>query len=127
MSKRCLFCFTLLVMLLAACATTPTMTQQTASYTVTLSFDTLAVGDRAATVNIRDSAGPVDNAEVIVTPTMLSMGMASPETVARPTGNGRYTSDAILISMVGDWELDVTITRDGTSETARFLFTVATQ
>lgn len=126
MSKRCLCLFTL-VMLLTACATTPAMTQQTASYTVTLSFDTLAVGDRAATVEVRDSSGPVDTAEVIFTPTMLSMGMASPETVAKPIGNGRYTSDTILLSMVGDWELDVKITRDGTSETARFLFSVAAQ
>ena len=127
MTHARLVCFALLVLLLVACANTPTFTQQTASYTVTLSFDALAVGDRSVTVEVRDSAGPVDTATVTLTPTMLSMGMASPEAVAKSVGNGRYTSDAVLLSMVGDWELDVLIERGGTSETARFLFTVATQ
>lgn len=117
-----------MVLLLAACGGTPALSQKTATYAVELQLDSLAVGDRTATVQIRDQSGqPVEAEQVILSPTMLSMGMASPEVTAKPNGGGRYTGEKLLISMTGDWELDVKIQHGGNSETARFLFTVPTQ
>lgn len=113
--------------LLAACGGGTSMTQQTASYTVKLTLDTLAVGDRTATVEINDQSGqPVAAERVVLTPTMLSMGMASPEVAAQADGSGRYRGD-VLLSMTGDWELDVRVEDGSANETARFTFTVPTQ
>lgn len=121
--------FVAAALLLAACGGSgTTITQQTASYTVKLTLDNLAVGDRTATIEINDQSGkPVTADKVVVTPTMLSMGMASPELTAQPSGAGRYTTEKILLSMTGDWEMDVHVYVGSTNETARFLLTVPTQ
>lgn len=112
---------------LASCGGTA-LTQQTASYTVKLSLDTLAVGDRTITVDIADQADkPVKAQQVTLAPTMLSMGMASPEVSLRAEGNGGYSGQKMLLSMTGEWAIDVKITSNRGTETARFLITVPTQ
>lgn len=116
------------VVALASCGSAAALTQQTASYTVNLSLDTLAVGDRTITVDVADQAGkPVEAQQVTLAPTMLSMGMASPEVSLRAEGNGRYSGQKMLLSMTGEWAIDVKITSNRGTETARFLMTVPTQ
>ncbi len=118
-----------LALLLAACGGGgTTLTQQTQSYTIKLTLDTIAVGDRMVTVELADKAGrPIEAEQVMITPTMLSMGMASPEVTAQPAGGGRYQAEKVLVSMTGDWEMDVRVRANGADETARFTFNVPTQ
>ena len=118
----------LVVMCLTACGGNTTFTQRTANYTVKLSFDRLAIGDRTATVEITDQSGqPISANTVTLAPTMLSMGMASPAVRAQPTSGGRYIGEKVLLSMAGEWEVDITIQAVKAIETARFTFTVPTQ
>lgn len=115
-------------LLLAACGGAPTLTQQTSSYIIKLSLDALKVGDRTATLTITDAAGqPVVADAVTLAPTMLSMGMASPKGTAQASGSGQYTSQPLLFSMTGEWELDVIVQKGGQQEVARFLLTIPTE
>lgn len=111
--------------LLAACGGPQPQTTQTASYQVQLQLANTTLGNQQATIQISTRAGQpatVDN--VVVSPLMETMGMASPETEAISLGGGRYQTDQVYFSMLGDWEVDVQITAGGTTETARFLVPV---
>jgi nitrogen fixation protein FixH len=125
--QRIIVC-ALISLLLAGCGGTgePRQTSATASFRVTLALDAARFGDRTATVEVHDLAGnPVHDAQVTIVPTMPSDGMASPEAVARPAGDGRYQAPkSIALTMLGEWHLDVRITAQGKTEVARFVWQV---
>ncbi len=125
---RCLGILGALV-LLAACGGTGGVVQtvQTARYRVQLRVEESRVGNAAATIEVRDVAGqPVAVEDVVVAPTMKSMGMASPEVTAQQIVPGRYHAEGITLSMAGDWELDVRVAANGSEDTATFILAVST-
>jgi hypothetical protein len=108
---------------LAACAGSgpPPQTAQTARYTLQLSVEDARLGDAAATVEVRDPGGqPAQVDGVVIAPTMRSMGMASPEVTAQQVAPGRFRAEGITFSMLGDWELDVRVSAEGSEDTATF-------
>jgi hypothetical protein len=110
-----------LVIMLVGCGTLAP-TQETPSYRVTFALEAARFGDQSATVTVVDRAGtPMDNLQVVLTPTMMNMGMASPETVATSIGAGRYRAErTILFTMTGEWEITVRIDANGRSEQTMF-------
>lgn len=99
-----------------------TQTAQTPSFRVTLSLDSNQLGDRQATIEVKDVAGtPVDGGHVTIAPAMPADGMASPEVTATALGAGRYQAQAKLaLPMLGEWEMPVRINANGKDETALF-------
>lgn len=108
--------------LLAACGGSGiTQTAETESYNVQLALDDARFGPLTATIQVRDKAGqPAQADQVVLAPLMESMGMASPEQVAQPLGDGRYQAKGEFFNMIGEWEVDVRISRGGADEIARF-------
>lgn len=111
-----------LALLLAACGQAAvSQTTRTASFDVSLTLDAAQFGDRTATVEVRDRSGQPVDGEVTITPTMRSMGMASPEARMVSVGPGRYQSQGgVAFTMIGEWELDVLIAAAGREELASF-------
>lgn len=107
---------------LAACGgSASTQTVQTERYKVQLTLDDLRVGARTATIEISDVAGnPVAAEAVVVAPTMIAMGMASPEMAAQMIAPGRYEARGAFFSMLGEWEFDVRVSAGGSEDVARF-------
>ncbi len=72
-------------------------------------------------VTVRDAAGhPVDGAALQVQPTMVTMPMSEPTTLAHPLGGGRYTA-TLRFDMPGAWQLVVTLSMpDRASYTVTF-------
>jgi hypothetical protein len=102
-----------------------TQTSQTQRYTVQLTLDSLRFGQRTATIEVRDSGGqPVAADQVVLSPVMQQMGMASPEAVAQPIAPGRYQAQGEFFSMLGQWEVDVRVSAGGAEDVARFVVQV---
>jgi len=115
----------LVLLLLAGCGGPPAQTVQTPSYTIELAIGQPQLGNQAATIRVSDRAGqPVAVEEVWVAPLMEEMGMASPESQAKPSGAGRYHTEQVYFSMSGDWQIDVSVWRGGSAEVARFMVQV---
>jgi hypothetical protein len=115
----------LLVFTLAACGSGITQTAPTERYTVALTLDSASFGERTATIAVNDRAGqPAAVDEVVLTPVMESMGMASPELVAQSTAPGRYQVKGEFFSMIGEWHVNVRISAAGKDDLAQFLFQV---
>ena len=115
----------LLVFTLAACGSGITQTAQTERYTVGLTLDSASFGERTATIVVNDRAGqPAVMDEVVLTPVMESMGMASPELVAQPTAPGHYQVKGDFFSMIGEWRVNVRLSEAGKDDLAQFLFQV---
>lgn len=98
-----------------------TQTSKTAHYTVQLALDGTGFGQSTAMIMVTDTAGqPVVANEVVLSPVLESMGMAAPETIARPTDPGDYEAKGEFFSMIGEWHLDVRVNVAGNEEVARF-------
>jgi hypothetical protein len=114
-----------LLFTLAACGSSITQTAQTEHYTIALTLDSASFGERTATIAVNDRAGqPAAVDEVVLTPVMESMGMASPELVAQSTASGRYQVKGEFFSMIGEWHVNVRISAAGKDDLAQFLFQV---
>jgi hypothetical protein len=111
-----------LLLLLAACGgSSITQSSQTDTYNVQLTLDGAGFDERTATIEIADRSGqPVTADEVVLAPTMKSMGMASPEAAARMVAPGRYEAQGAFFSMLGEWEVDVRVSAGGAEEVASF-------
>jgi hypothetical protein len=111
----------LLVLLTACGGASVAQTSQTEHYTVQLSLDGAGFDERTAAIEITDRAGqPVAADQVVLAPTMKSMGMASPEAPARMIAPGRYEAQGAFFSMLGEWDLDVRVSAGGAEEVANF-------
>lgn len=119
----------LVAALLAGCGGSGvTQTTETDSYTVQLALDDARFGPLTATIDLRDKSGqPAQADQVVLAPLMESMGMASPEQVAQPLGDGRYQAKGEFFNMLGEWEVDVRISRGGKDEVARFKVPVSAE
>jgi hypothetical protein len=125
--SSCHFVILSLVLLftLAACGSGITQTAQTERYTVALTLDSASFGERTATIAVNDRTGqPAAVDEVVLTPVMESMGMASPELVAQSTAPGRYQIKGDFFSMIGEWQVKVRISAAGKDDLAQFVFQV---
>ena len=107
---------------LVGCGSTGiTRTTQTEHYKVQLTLDGTGFGERIATIEVSDLAGqPITADQVVLSPLMEVMGMASPEQIAQPIAPGRYQAKGEFFSMTGEWDANVRVTAGGTEETARF-------
>jgi hypothetical protein len=112
----------LALLALVSCGSTSiTQTKQTEHYKVQLTLDGTGFGERTATIEVSDLAGqPVTADQVVLSPIMEVMGMASPEQIAQPLAPGRYQAKGEFFSMIGEWDVDVRVTAGGAEETARF-------
>ena len=69
------------------------------------------------------TGGDVAQADVIVTPWMPSMGHGVMEKpVITERGGGLYSVDNVIFSMVGHWQLQVKVSKDGKEDSAVFEF-----
>jgi YtkA-like protein len=119
---RRLLLFIPLPVFLAACASSGvTETLQTEHYTVQLNLDGVGIGERQATVDVRDSTGkPVAAQQVVLASGMRQMGMAAPEAAAREIAPGCYQATGEFFSMTGEWDVDVRVSVGGAEEVASF-------
>lgn len=111
-----------LLLLLAACGGSGiTQSSQTDTYNVQLSLDGAGFDERTATIEITDRSGqPVTADQVVLAPTMKSMGMAAPEAPARMVAPGRYEAQSAFFSMLGEWDVVVRVSAGGAEEVASF-------
>jgi hypothetical protein len=116
----------ILATIVAACGGAGvTQTSQTQRYIVKLTLDSLSFGQRTATIEVQDSGGqPASADEVVLSPVMQAMGMASPEVVAQQVAPGRYQAQGEFFSMLGQWEVDVRVSAGGAEDVARFVVQV---
>ncbi|HJZ46666.1 MAG TPA: FixH family protein [Roseiflexaceae bacterium] len=116
----------LLLCTLAACGGSGiTQTTQTERYNVEMTLDSASFGERTATIRLNDRSGqPATVDQVVLAPVMISMGMASPELTAQPSGPGRYQAKGEFFSMLGEWQVSVRVSAGGKDDTARFMFQV---
>src|SRR5262245_11749320 len=102
-----------------------TQTAQTERYNVEMTLDSASFGERTATIRLNDRSGqPATVDQVVLAPVMESMGMASPELTAQPSGPGRYQAKGEFFSMLGEWQVSVRVSAGGKDDTARFMFQV---
>lgn len=115
-------CWWLALLVLVACgSSTVTQTNKTARYTVQMSLDQAAIGERTLTFTVTDASGaPADVDALVVAPVMRDMGMASPEMTATRVAAGRYEARGEPFSMQGQWHIDVRISAGGQEDTTSF-------
>ena len=115
-------CWWLTLLVLVACGSPAVVqTNKTARYTVRMSLDRAAIGDRTIAFTITDASGaPADVDAVVVAPVMRDMGMASPEMTAARVGAGRYEVRGEPFSMQGQWHIDIRISAGGQEDTTSF-------
>lgn len=108
--------------LLTGCGSkTITQTSETAHFSITMSLDAAALGQRSIDLRIKDKAGvDTDVEQLIVAPVMREMGMASPEMTAQRIAAGQYRVTGEPFSMTGIWELDVRIVSQSREELSIF-------
>jgi mono/diheme cytochrome c family protein/Tol biopolymer transport system component len=95
-------------------ATSVSQSAQVEDLRVTVQLDQAALGQRVVEVALQDAAGrPVDAQAVQLRFTMAEMDMGQIQTDAQPLGQGRYQAQGSFFSMVGHWNVDTTIQRDG--------------
>lgn len=81
---------------------------------VIMRVDEAAVGTRAFDVVVEDRDGrPSDVAEVKLRFTMTEMDMGVSQVTAQRVGAGHYQARGPYFTMVGDWNVDVGLLRDG--------------
>ena len=114
--------FALSLGLLTGCGSKAvTQTNETGHFSIAMSLDAAALGQRSIDLHIRDKAGAdTDVEEMIVAPVMREMGMASPEMRAQRIAVGQYRVTGEPFSMTGIWELDVRVVFQGQEETSIF-------
>ncbi|GAA5109033.1 FixH family protein [Nocardia iowensis] len=82
----------------------------TPQHLVTVTIDSLRIGDTAVDVTVTDRAGtPIDHAAVQVQAIQPLMGHAGPPVPASSAGSGRFRAAAVSLMMTGPWELRLSI------------------
>jgi copper transport protein len=83
---------------------------------IILSLEPALVGQNQFEVYLQDAAGqPVDNAsQVSLHFTFLGQSMGTATAEMTPTGEGRYTTAGGYISLIGPWQVEVSIRRPNT-------------
>ncbi len=87
-------------------------TKTAADLKVRLQVAPASLGDNQFTVTATNAAGqPVETQLVRLRFTMTTMDMGESKLVAEPQGDGRYILSASPMSMVGAWQVEVTVRR----------------
>jgi copper transport protein len=83
--------------------------------TVELAIEPALVGQNRFEAAILDAQGnPVDNTEeVLFRFTFLGQSLGSEEAIAQPLGNGHYELEGSYISLIGSWQVEVSVRRPG--------------
>ncbi|WP_433663845.1 FixH family protein [Nocardia sp. CA-128927] len=82
----------------------------TPQHLVTVTIDSLRLGDTAVDVTVTDRAGtPIDHAAVQVQAIQPLMGHAGAAIPAAANGSGRFHATAVSLMMTGPWELRLSI------------------
>ncbi|MFB8277842.1 FixH family protein [Nocardia colli] len=82
----------------------------TAQHLVTVTIDSLRLGETAVDVTVTDRAGsPVDHAAVQIQAIQPLMGHAGASVPAAANGSGRFHAPAVSLMMTGPWELRLSI------------------
>ena len=119
--RTCALLLLILAFLVACGPAAVTQTNKTERYTIQFSVDKPTIGTRTFTIGVSDSNGaPLSVDQVIVTPVMSEMGMASPEMIATPSGPGRYTAQGDAFSMLGAWQITVRVVAGGKEDKTTF-------
>ncbi len=100
-------------------------TQRADDLVVTLGVAPALVGTNDFDIKLRDLSGqPITNATVVrLVATMREMDMGTQEVAATNQGNGHYTLHGDVMSMMGTWQLQVLVRRQGVTD-AHAAFTV---
>jgi Tol biopolymer transport system component/mono/diheme cytochrome c family protein len=89
-------------------------TAQAGNLSVTVQVDDTTVGTRVFDVAVDDADGkPADISGVKLRFSMLDMDMGASEVVAQPLGAGRFQAKGPYFTMVGNWQVEATLLRDG--------------
>ncbi|MFD6161410.1 FixH family protein [Nocardia sp. NPDC060256] len=82
----------------------------TPQHLVTVTIDSLRLGETAVDVTVTDRAGaPIDHAAVQVQAIQPLMGHAGAPISAAANGSGRFHAPAVSLMMIGPWELHLSI------------------
>lgn len=85
-----------------------------------LSTPPLVEGSNDLGLLILDGDAPLEGATVTVLATMPGMGHDGAGTPAVDGGGGVYTVDGLVFSMPGSWEIEVSATSEGVSDSVTF-------
>ena len=85
-------------------------------------------GTNMWTLELSDSAGAIEGAQITVTPWMPEHGhgSTSPVTVTEESG-GTYRAHPVELQMLGLWDTEITVEKDGQLDTLHFVFDVQTE
>lgn len=98
-----------------------TQSHETARFTISMTLDAPAPGQRTIDLLIKDKSGvPAEVDQVVLAPVMREMGMASPEMPAQRIAAGQYRVSGEPFSMTGIWQLDVRIVAQGQEDLTTF-------
>ncbi|MEV6560435.1 FixH family protein [Nocardia sp. NPDC051756] len=82
----------------------------TPQHLVTVTIDSLRLGETAVDVTVTDRAGaPIDHAAVQIQAIQPLMGHAGAAVPAAANGSGRFHAPAVSLMMTGPWELRLSI------------------
>lgn len=85
-----------------------------------LSTPPLVEGQNDLGLEILDGDVPLEGATVTVLATMPGMGHDGSGTPATDQGSGGYTVEGLVFSMPGSWEIEVSATSEGVSDSVTF-------
>jgi mono/diheme cytochrome c family protein/Tol biopolymer transport system component len=89
-------------------------TVQAGDLRVTLQLDQAAPGERRIELAVQDAAGQAVAVRAVrLRFTMAEMDMGQVEVEAQPASDGRYQARGAFFSMVGTWQIQATLDRDG--------------
>ena len=89
-------------------------TAQAGDLSVTLRVDDVTVGTREFEITVEDASGrPADVGELRLAFAMTDMDMGSSEIRAEPVGQGRFRARGSYFTMVGTWQVEARVLRDG--------------
>jgi len=91
------------------------LTQTADDLNVTLALDPALVGQSAFEVTLTANGQPVSEAkEVSLRFTSLAQSLGTSTAIALPDGDGRYRVEGGYLSLVGPWQIEVVVRREGT-------------
>lgn len=95
-----------------ACAATPAIQVESNAYRVQAELEQVGLGKRPVVLTITTLTGaPVTGAQVEILPIMEQHGMLSPPLTLQETAPGVYTHPELDLTMSGEWQLKLAITR----------------
>ena len=95
-----------------ACAGAPPLRVESNVYRVQAELERVGLGKRPIVLTITTVTGdPVAGAQVEVLPIMEQHGMLSPPLILQETAPGVYTHPELDLTMSGEWQLKLAITR----------------